>query len=171
MHAASQVEPIRHPKPDGVPVAINLARYAGPDSHCPAGVYEYVKDVAGANRLVINAQNGVHCKTCDIKDPPLNIVWVTPEGGGGPNCAVMEPHAPGGRESCASLGLLMCDSHQHPRFHSFSAARRLPTMAGTSRLPASSRHEPHPPTDPGRPRARGCHGCPGTACHATQRLL
>ena len=121
MHAASQVEPIRYPKPDGVltfdrlssvfisntnheenqpahltlkdatvPVAVNLARYAGPEGrYCPAGVYEYVKNDNGGDRLVINAQNCVHCKTCDIKDPTQNIVWVTPEGGGGPNYAGM----------------------------------------------------------------------------------
>ncbi len=120
MHAASQVEPIRYPKPDGkltfdrlssvfvsntnheenqpahltlkdasVPVAINLERYAGPESrYCPAGVYEFV-NTDGQDRLVINAQNCVHCKTCDIKDPTQNIVWVTPEGGGGPNYAGM----------------------------------------------------------------------------------
>ena len=76
-------------KDASVPVAINLERYAGPESrYCPAGVYEYVqKD--GAEQLVINAQNCVHCKTCDIKDPTQNIVWVTPEGGGGPNYAGM----------------------------------------------------------------------------------
>jgi electron-transferring-flavoprotein dehydrogenase len=121
MHAASQVPPIRYPKPDGVltfdrlssvfisntnheedqpahltlkdadvPVAVNWARYAGPESrYCPAGVYEYVGVDEGAPRLVINAQNCVHCKTCDIKDPTQNIVWVTPEGGGGPNYAGM----------------------------------------------------------------------------------
>ena len=77
-------------KDPSVPVAVNLARYAGPESrYCPAGVYEFVKDDANTDRLVINAQNCVHCKTCDIKDPTQNIVWVTPEGGGGPNYSGM----------------------------------------------------------------------------------
>jgi electron-transferring-flavoprotein dehydrogenase len=73
-------------KNPSVPVDVNLATFAGPEArYCPAGVYEFVKTDTGADRLQINAQNCVHCKTCDIKDPTQNIVWVTPEGGGGPN--------------------------------------------------------------------------------------
>lgn len=67
-------------------VAVNLERYGGPEAYyCPAGVYEYVSGDDGQPRLQINAQNCVHCKTCDIKDPTQNIDWVVPEGGGGPN--------------------------------------------------------------------------------------
>jgi electron-transferring-flavoprotein dehydrogenase len=73
-------------KDASVPVQVNLGKFAGPEArYCPAGVYEFVKTDQGQDRLQINAQNCVHCKTCDIKDPTQNIVWVTPEGGGGPN--------------------------------------------------------------------------------------
>ncbi|MER1966214.1 electron transfer flavoprotein-ubiquinone oxidoreductase [Castellaniella sp. GW247-6E4] len=72
-------------KDDTVPVTVNLAKFGGPEARfCPAGVYEFVKTETGEDRLQINAQNCVHCKTCDIKDPTQNIVWVTPQGGEGP---------------------------------------------------------------------------------------
>ncbi len=76
-------------KDPSIPVKVNLAEYAGPEArYCPAGVYEFVGE-ADCSRLQINAQNCVHCKTCDIKDPTQNIVWVTPQGGGGPNYSGM----------------------------------------------------------------------------------
>jgi electron-transferring-flavoprotein dehydrogenase len=85
-HEEDQPVHLRLKDPD-LPVAHNLALYDAPEQRfCPAGVYEILRDDDDANpRLQINAQNCVHCKTCDIKDPGQNIDWVTPEGGGGPN--------------------------------------------------------------------------------------
>ena len=72
-------------KDASVPVRINLPTYAGPEArYCPAAVYEFITDDAGTEQLQINAQNCIHCKTCDIKDPTQNIVWVPPQGGEGP---------------------------------------------------------------------------------------
>ena len=68
-----------------MPITVNLAQYDAPEQRfCPAGVYEILRDEAGTPRLQINAQNCVHCKTCDIKDPTQNINWVVPQGGEGP---------------------------------------------------------------------------------------
>ncbi len=84
-HAENQPVHLRL-RDETVPVRLNLADYDAPEQrYCPAGVYEIVGREEGTPRLQINAQNCVHCKTCDIKDPTQNIVWTVPEGGGGPN--------------------------------------------------------------------------------------
>jgi electron-transferring-flavoprotein dehydrogenase len=85
-HAEDQPSHLQLRDP-AIPVTVNLALYDGPEQrYCPAGVYEFVDaGNPGGKRLQVNAQNCVHCKTCDIKDPRQNIHWVPPEGGGGPN--------------------------------------------------------------------------------------
>jgi len=77
-------------KNSDIPIAINWKEFAAPETrYCPAGVYEIIMNDQNQPRLQINAPNCIHCKTCDIKDPTQNIVWVTPEGGGGPNYSEM----------------------------------------------------------------------------------
>jgi electron-transferring-flavoprotein dehydrogenase len=86
-HAEEQPAHLRLLDPS-IPIRVNLPEYGEPARlYCPAGVYEVLYDEDGKSnpRFQINAQNCVHCKTCDIKDPSQNIVWTTPEGGGGPN--------------------------------------------------------------------------------------
>ena len=84
-HEENQPAHLTLKDPD-IPANVNWKIYAGPETrYCPAGVYEYIQEDGQEPRLNINASNCIHCKTCDIKDPRLNIVWVAPEGGGGPN--------------------------------------------------------------------------------------
>ncbi|KAK9138730.1 hypothetical protein Sjap_009324 [Stephania japonica] len=82
--------PHLHLRDPTIPELVNMPEYAGPETrYCPARVYEYVPDEKGQLKLHINAQNCLHCKACDIKDPKQNIEWTVPEGGGGPGYSVM----------------------------------------------------------------------------------
>ncbi|GGM01373.1 electron transfer flavoprotein-ubiquinone oxidoreductase [Pseudooceanicola nanhaiensis] len=84
-HEESQPSHLKLKDPE-IPVKIDLPKYAGPSQrYCPAGVYEFVQEDGQEPKFVINFQNCVHCKTCDIKDPPQNINWTPPQGGDGPN--------------------------------------------------------------------------------------
>jgi electron-transferring-flavoprotein dehydrogenase len=84
-HEENQPVHLRLRDPD-LAISVNWEKYRSPETrYCPAGVYEIVGEELGEPKLHINAQNCVHCKTCDIKDPTQNIDWVTPEGGGGPS--------------------------------------------------------------------------------------
>ena len=84
-HAENQPSHLKL-RDDKVPIEVNLVTYDAPEQrYCPAGFYEIVEGDGGQPQLLINAQNCVHCKACDIKDPTQNIIWMVPEGGGGPN--------------------------------------------------------------------------------------
>ncbi len=88
-HAENQPAHLQLKDPD-IAIDVNYALYDSPEQrYCPAAVYEIIKDASDKPSLHINAQNCIHCKTCDIKDPKQNINWVTPEGGGGPNYGAM----------------------------------------------------------------------------------
>ena len=83
-HEENQPVHLTLKNPD-IPVQVNLKKFAGPETrYCPAGVYEFITDEQGKDKLQINSENCIHCKTCDIKDPEQNIVWVAPQGGEGP---------------------------------------------------------------------------------------